>query len=59
MPYALTIGCLGMLVGDIPTAMGLSPWIALLIGTAVIVIGVRWFGKRSDWQPTDSLAKES
>ena len=59
MPYALAIGCLGMLVGDIPTAMGLNPWVALALGAAVIVIVVRWLGKRSDWQPTESLAKET
>jgi Na+/H+ antiporter NhaC len=51
MPYALVIGVVGMLVGDIPTAYGLSPWISLAVGTAVIVGGVLLFGKRSDWQP--------
>ncbi|MEE8368836.1 MAG: Na+/H+ antiporter NhaC family protein [Thermoanaerobaculia bacterium] len=59
MPYALAIGFLGMVVGDIPTAMGVSPWIALLLGAAVIVIVVRWLGTRSDWQPTESILKES
>jgi Na+/H+ antiporter NhaC len=59
MPYALAIGFLGMLVGDIPTAMGLSPWIALVLGSVVIVVGVRWLGTRSDWQPTNGFAKDS
>ncbi|MBZ0113381.1 MAG: Na+/H+ antiporter NhaC family protein [Thermoanaerobaculia bacterium] len=45
MPYALGVGFLGMLVGDIPTAFGLSPWVSLLVGTAVIVAGVRFLGK--------------
>ncbi len=48
MPYALGLGFLGMLVGDVPTAYGLSPWISLLIGTAVILLGVRWLGQRVD-----------
>jgi Na+/H+ antiporter NhaC len=48
MPYALAAGILGMLVGDIPTAYGLPPWISLLVGSAIIVIGVRWLGRRSD-----------
>jgi len=54
MPYALGIGALGMLVGDIPTAFGLSPWVAIAIGSVLIVAVVRIFGTRSDWQPTGS-----
>lgn len=49
LPYALSIGVLGMLAGDIPTAFGLSPWISLLTGTVVIVAVVMIWGKRSDW----------
>jgi Na+/H+ antiporter NhaC len=51
LPYALAIGVLGMLIGDIPTSFGLSPWISIVVGTVVIVAGVLLFGKRSDWQP--------
>ena len=40
-----------MAVGDIPTAYGLSPWISLLVGSAVIIAGVLWLGKRSDASP--------
>ena len=46
MPYALSLGILGMLVGDIPTAYGVSPWISLLIGALVIVGSVYWMGRR-------------
>jgi len=48
LPYALGIGVLGMLVGDIPTAYGLPPWVSLIVGTVVIVVGVLWLGKKSD-----------
>ena len=51
LPYAIGIGILGMLLGDIPTAYGLSPWISLAVATVVIVGGVMLFGKRSDWDP--------
>lgn len=51
LPYALVIGVLGMLIGDIPTAYGLSPWISILVGSAIIIGGVMLFGKRSDWDP--------
>lgn len=48
LPYAVGIGLLGMLVGDIPTAFGLSPWISILLGTAVIIVGVRFSFKKNE-----------
>ncbi len=48
IPYAVGIGIVGMLTGDIPTAYGLSPWVSLAVGTAVIVAGVVWLGKKVD-----------
>jgi len=45
MPYALAIGFLGMLVGNIPTAYGMSPWISLLAGGVIIVAGVYILGR--------------
>ncbi|HUO83872.1 MAG TPA: Na+/H+ antiporter NhaC family protein [Thermoanaerobaculia bacterium] len=59
LPYALGIGVLGMVVGDIPTGYGLSPWISLLTGTVVIVAGVLWFGRRSDWGGEENPAEAS
>ncbi len=49
MPYALAAGFLGVLIGDLPTAYGLSPWASILVGSAIIVAVVRWRGRRSDW----------
>jgi|YNPBryunderm2012_1023409.scaffolds.fasta_scaffold01165_6 Na+/H+ antiporter NhaC len=46
LPYALAVGALGMVVGDIPTAFGLSPWISLAVGVVIIVAGVRVLGRR-------------
>jgi Na+/H+ antiporter NhaC len=48
LPYALGIGALGLALGDLPTALGMSPWISLAAGTAIIVGGVLWLGGRSD-----------
>jgi Na+/H+ antiporter NhaC len=48
MPYAAGIGVLAMLLGDIPSAYGLSPWISLLVGAAIIVVVVFRFGKRPE-----------
>ncbi len=47
IPYALAAGFLGLLVGDIPTAYGMSPWISLLVGSVIIIVAVRWFGRPS------------
>ena len=49
LPYALAIGVLSMLLGDIATGYGLSPWLAISIGSVLIIGVVVMFGKRSDW----------
>ena len=48
LPYALGAGALGILVGNLPTAFGLSPWISLIVGSLVIVVVVLWLGKKAD-----------
>jgi Na+/H+ antiporter NhaC len=45
MPYAISLGFLGMAVGDVPTAFGLPVWVSLLLGTGIIVGGIRWFAR--------------
>ncbi len=48
MPYALLVGIVGMAVGDIPTAYGMSPWISILLGSAILLGVLYLFGKRED-----------
>ncbi|MEP0775946.1 MAG: Na+/H+ antiporter NhaC family protein, partial [Acidobacteriota bacterium] len=48
LPYAVAVGAVGMVVGDIPTAFGLSPWVSLAVGAAIIVAGVRLVGRRAE-----------
>jgi Na+/H+ antiporter NhaC len=44
LPYAVGLGILGILLGDLPAAFGLSPWISLAAGAVAIVLVVRfWF----------------
>jgi len=60
LPYALSMGFLGMLIGDIPTAYGMSPWISLAVGAVLIVGGVLWLGRKvSDPSPATAGANES
>jgi Na+/H+ antiporter NhaC len=46
LPYAIAVGTVTMLFGDIFTAYGLSPYISLLIIAAVLVGIVYFFGKK-------------
>jgi Na+/H+ antiporter NhaC len=52
MPYALLVGVVGMVVGDIPTAYGLSPWISIVLGAAILLGILYLFGKREDLPAT-------
>jgi hypothetical protein len=40
-----------MMLGDIPTAFGMSPWISLAVGSAVIVLAVRFLAQKVDSPP--------
>ncbi len=46
LPYALLAAVVGMLVGDIPTAFGVSPWISIASGIIILVLFLRFVGKR-------------
>ena len=46
MPYALTVGGVAMLIGVLPTAMGLPSWAAFLAGFLALFLIVRFVGKK-------------
>ena len=46
MPYALTVGSVALLVGVLPTAMGLPSWVAFLAAFTVLGTVVRFMGKK-------------
>lgn len=46
LPYALLAAIVGMLVGDIPTAYGISPWISIALGTGIMVAALFTLGKK-------------
>ena len=48
LPYALLAAVVGMVVGDIPTAFGMSPWISIALGIVIMVVFLRLFGKSPD-----------
>jgi Na+/H+ antiporter NhaC len=46
IPYALTVGGVALFVGIIPTALGLSPWIAFPLGIAILYFIIRVVGRK-------------
>ena len=44
LPYALLVGVVGMVLGNIGTAYGLPPWLALSLGVAVLWAVLRFRG---------------
>lgn len=45
LPYAVIVAVIAMLVGDIPTAFGMSPLISIVLGLAILYAIVRFVGK--------------
>jgi Na+/H+ antiporter NhaC len=46
LPYAILAAIIGMAVGDIPTAFGVSPWISIAVGSGALVAFLFLFGKK-------------
>lgn len=53
LPYALTGGFLAIGIGSIPAALGLRPWVSLVVGAALIVGGVIFLKRRQGPPPPD------
>ena len=51
LPYALTVAIVGMALGDVPTALGMSPWISYVAGAAILFLLLRFLGRRDDESP--------
>jgi Na+/H+ antiporter NhaC len=47
LPYALLAGLTGIVIGDIPSAFGLSPWMSLFAGAVIILLFLRLFARRA------------
>jgi len=46
MPYALTVGGVALLIGVLPTALGLPSWVAFLAGYGALYLIIRLVGKK-------------
>lgn len=48
LPYALVVAVVGMVIGDIPTAYGVNPYLSLLVGAVILFLIVRFVGKPNE-----------
>lgn len=58
LPYAVLVAFVGMTVGDVPTAYGVSPWISLALGTVILLAVLRFFGRPTDQRIEAHLSPE-
>lgn len=54
LPYAVYAATIAIVFGFLPAGYGAPPWIGLILGSAALIAGVRFFGKR----PEDPMPKE-
>ena len=48
LPYALVVGSVAVLIGTIPAGFGVPWWLSMIVGAAILVAGLRYFGKSAD-----------
>jgi Na+/H+ antiporter NhaC len=58
MPYALVVAMVGMLIGDIPTAYGLPPWVSLAVGVVALYVILRYIGKPVEAGPAVAVGDQ-
>ncbi len=52
LPYALTVGVISILLGTLPSAFGVNPWLCLGMGLLASYGVLRYFGKTTAERPT-------
>ena len=48
LPYALLVGIVAIGIGTIPAGYGVPPWVSLIVGGAILLSVLRFFGRRAD-----------
>jgi Na+/H+ antiporter NhaC len=48
LPYALLVGSVAIGIGTIPAGYGVPPWVSLIVGAAILLTVLRFFGRRAD-----------
>ncbi len=47
LPYALLVGAVAVAIGTIPGGYGMSPWISIVVGIVVLVVALRYLGRKA------------
>jgi Na+/H+ antiporter NhaC len=58
LPYALVVALIGLLVGDLPTAYGMHPAFSYLLGGVIILLLLRYVGRRDLDSPQWNTGEE-
>lgn len=48
LPYALLVGTVGIAVGTIPSGYGFPPLLSLIFGVVILIVILRYFGRKVD-----------
>ena len=48
LPYAVLVGAVGITIGTIPGGYGFPPAMSLVLGAAILIAVLRYFGRKSD-----------
>ncbi|MDH3612748.1 MAG: Na+/H+ antiporter NhaC family protein [Gammaproteobacteria bacterium] len=48
LPYAMLVGAVAIGIGTIPAGYGLPPWVSLIVGVAILITVLRFFGRKAD-----------
>ncbi len=55
LPYAVVTAFFCMLIGDIPTAYGFSPYLSILITSSVLLGILYFFGRKVKFEPSENI----
>ncbi|MEL7185889.1 MAG: Na+/H+ antiporter NhaC family protein [Pseudomonadota bacterium] len=48
LPYAVTVGVVGLLIGTIPGGYGVPAWLSIIVGIAILVAVLKLLGKKAE-----------
>lgn len=57
VPYALTVAAVALLIGIIPSTLGVPNWISLIAGIGVMWLAIRFFGRNPRLDAEAEMAK--
>lgn len=59
LPYALTVGGVAVVIGNLAAGFGVRPWISLPLGMAIIAVLVTGLGRRQEARTQEARTQEA